>query len=140
MGYSIHDLLADVGAIAADRPNPFAAGVPGKRWLRAFSARHPEGSWRSTQSLSVVRASGDNKTKLARYADLLEGLLRDLTLLPRNIYNLDETMFKVKTPRTFAQCGARTVVAIAPDPMPHTSVLWRASTPTARRLCPRSSS
>lgn len=123
LGYSTEDLRAAVSAITADRPNPFRDGVPGKRWLRSFFKRHPEISLRSTQSLSIVRASSDNKAKLTRYADLLEGLFRRHTLIARNIYNCDETMFKANTPRTIAPCGARTVVGIAPDAMQHTSVL-----------------
>ena len=58
-----------------------------------------------------------------RYFDLLEQLIADHKFLPRNMWNLDESMVKPKNPKVLAKKGTRTVHALTNAPWPHVSIL-----------------
>lgn len=123
LGLSAADLQRAVHDLVEGRASPFNNGVPGDKWLRLFFKRHADIALRSTQALSRARASGDNPATLSRYADLLASVLASKNYEARNIHNLDETMFASRPPKTIALKGTRTVTALAPPVLLHTSML-----------------
>jgi hypothetical protein len=117
------DVCAAVLELAADRPTPFGKKGPGRDWMEGFLDRHPELSLRHAQRLSRARAQNDNKNVLQHWADLLDRTLAKYNFLPRNIWNVDETMAEGKTPRTFAERNTRTVLSIWSEQLLHTTIV-----------------
>lgn len=68
---------------------------PSNKWIRSFLKRHRELSLRTADSLDESRANL-NQSDVDDYFQLLDGVLQKHSLLPSQIYNMDETGFSGK--------------------------------------------
>ena len=91
-----------------DRPNPFNNNYPGKDWMISFVRRHKE-TLRpcKLELLTKVRSEGLSENVVTMFYSLLEDEIQEKNILPKSIYNLDETEIntdsqakKVFVPRT----------------------------------------
>lgn len=62
----------------------------GKTWPKRFVARHPEIKMKWTTSLEKCRAASLNRTVVEEFHQLIEDLISDFSIIPKNIYNMDE--------------------------------------------------
>ena len=56
----------------------FTDGIPGKKWITGFRARHPELSLRKPQKISGVRAAMMNRTVTEKYFEASETIITTL--------------------------------------------------------------
>jgi hypothetical protein len=106
------------------RRNPWADGrLPGRDFWEGFMRRHPEVSKRTPEALKKARAQQDNVYVYSHFFDLLEDLVNRKQYLPRNIYNDDETMAKLKQGWVLARRGEKTVYVLEDAEWPHITVL-----------------
>jgi hypothetical protein len=62
---------------------------PGKNWTRAFAKRHPEVKARTSMALDWDRYNIYDK--VVHWFKVIGRVLQDPTVLPGNVYNMDET-------------------------------------------------
>lgn len=64
--------------------------MAGWDWLHAFRQRNPSLSLRTPESTSAARACAFNKPQIEKYFKLLDTVLQEHNIKPKNIYNVDE--------------------------------------------------
>ena len=65
---------------------------PGKNWPRAFEKRHPELKARRVRSIDWKRHGNTIHDKIREWFEMIGRVLQhDLAILPKNVYNMDET-------------------------------------------------
>lgn len=64
---------------------------PGKNWPQGFYNRHPELKARRTKAIDSSRYDDSIYEKVAEWFTLIQKELEDTTILPENVYNMDET-------------------------------------------------
>lgn len=74
-----------------EHPFPLSKGAAGKKWLRNFRKRHPTLSIRKPHSVSLSRAKGFTKEKVAAFFDMLLPELNKVGMNPSKVFNVDET-------------------------------------------------
>lgn len=74
-----------------EHPFPLSKGAAGKKWLRNFLKRHPTLSVRKPHSVSLSRAKGFTKEKVAAFFDMLLPELIKVGMNPTKVFNVDET-------------------------------------------------
>ena len=57
--------------------------------------RHPDLKTRWTQSLEQCRANNVNRPTVYKFFDILEELVKEFNIPIENIYNMDETGFRI---------------------------------------------
>lgn len=100
------------------RDNPFANNRPGKKWYASFLKRNPMISERTSQNLTITRASvttgqlTDWFNEIFNY--LQENKYDDILNDPKRIFNADETAFFLnpKGDKVMAERGAKNVYKI----------------------------
>jgi hypothetical protein len=71
----------------ASRPNK----PPGKNWAQAFGKRHPEVKAKRIRSIDWKRHEVHTYDKVTEWFEVIGKVLQDPTILPENVYNMDET-------------------------------------------------
>ena len=71
--------------------NNRAIKPPGKNWARAFEKRHPELRSRRMRAIDWNRHENNIYDKIKHWFEVIEKVLQDPTILPENVYNMDET-------------------------------------------------
>jgi 4-hydroxybenzoate polyprenyltransferase len=64
--------------------------VIGVRWIDRYLTRNPQIRTKPSDLLERVRARGSTREAYTEYFDLLERVIREKKILPRNISNMDE--------------------------------------------------
>nr|XP_023018356.1 uncharacterized protein LOC111507298 [Leptinotarsa decemlineata] len=96
-------------------PNKFSLlqESAGKKWMKGFLNRHRDKiSFRRPTGTSVVRAAGFNKQSVDEFFDLLENIMEEKKLSPRQMFNVDECGISVvqsKCPQILAMKGKRQI-------------------------------
>ena len=88
----------------------------GEDWLRGFRRRNNNLALRMPESTSIARAMGFNRPAVSNFfQNLKEVLLRDGTITPQNIWNLDETGIStvVKPGKIFGEKGTKQIGRIS---------------------------
>ena len=88
----------------------------GEDWLRGFRKRSGKLSLRNPESTSLARSVGFNRPAVDNFfCKLKEALLRDGTISPQNIWNLDETGIStvVKPSKILAKKGVKQIGQIS---------------------------
>jgi hypothetical protein len=78
-------------SIARQRSTNESVKRPGKNWPRAFEKRHPELQARRVRSIDWKRHSSNIHEKIVEWFDVIGQVLQDPSVLPENVYNMDET-------------------------------------------------
>jgi hypothetical protein len=78
-------------SIARQRSTNESVKRPGKNWPRAFEKRHPELQARRVRSIDWKRHNSNIHEKIVEWFDVIGQVLQDPSVLPENVYNLDET-------------------------------------------------
>lgn len=65
--------------------------MAGWTWLNGFRQRNPTISLRSPESTSAARARAFNKVQIAKYFQMLSGVLDEHKFQPNDIWNMDES-------------------------------------------------
>ena len=68
-----------------------AVKPPGKDWARAFEKRHPELRSRRVRAIDWKRHENNIYDKITHWFEMIGKVLQDPTILPENVYNMDET-------------------------------------------------
>lgn len=76
-------------SVARQRSMNKPAKPPGKNWARAFEKRHPELKARKSTALDWDRYNIYDK--VVHWFEVIRKVLQDQTVLPENVYNMDET-------------------------------------------------
>ena len=63
----------------------------GKNWPRAFERRHKELKARKVRAIDWKRHENNIYPKMTEWFEVIEKVLEDPTVLPENVYNMDET-------------------------------------------------
>ncbi len=64
---------------------------PGKNWPRAFEKRHPELRARRVRAIDWKRHEINIRDKIVEWFEVIQKVLRDPAIRPKNVYNMDET-------------------------------------------------
>lgn len=78
-------------SIARQRSTNKSVKRPGKNWPQAFEKRHPELQARRVRSIDWKRHSSNIHEKIVEWFNIISHVLQDPSILPENIYNMDET-------------------------------------------------
>ncbi|KAF2427769.1 hypothetical protein EJ08DRAFT_615507, partial [Tothia fuscella] len=81
-------------AFSATRQRPLSDRPPkplGKNWAKALETRYPQLKARRVKALDWNRYEKNIYKKITHWFDAIEDVLRDLTVLDENLYNIDET-------------------------------------------------
>lgn len=62
----------------------------GGSWPKRFLKRHPDLKIKKTQGLESARAKALNQFAVGGFFDMLDELIKEYDILPKNIYNMDE--------------------------------------------------
>jgi hypothetical protein len=63
---------------------------PGKNWPKAFQRRHPELKSRKLNAIDWNRHDNNIYDKIVEWFEVIRTTLQDPTVLPENVYNMDE--------------------------------------------------
>ena len=64
---------------------------PGKNWPKAFAERNPELQARKVKAMDWKRHENNVYDKIIEWFDVIGQVLKDPSVLPGNVYNMDET-------------------------------------------------
>jgi DDE superfamily endonuclease len=64
---------------------------PGRNWAQAFEKRHPELKARRVRSIDWKRHGKNMNVKMIHWFEVIGRVVRDPSVLPENVYNMDET-------------------------------------------------
>ena len=78
-------------SIARQRSTKKSIKRPGKNWPRAFEKRHPELQARRVRSIDWKSHGNNIYEKIVEWFDIIGQVLQDPSILPENVYNMDET-------------------------------------------------
>jgi hypothetical protein len=76
-------------SVARQRSKNMPPKPPGRNWARAFEKRHPELKARRSTALDWNRYNIYDK--VVHWFEVIGQMLKDQTVLPENVYNMDET-------------------------------------------------
>lgn len=76
-------------SVARQRSTNKSPKPPDKNWARAFEKRHPELKARRNRPLDWDRYNIYNK--VVHWFEVIGKVLQDLSIIPENVYNMDET-------------------------------------------------
>jgi hypothetical protein len=71
-----------------------------KMWVSRFISRHPEWYKRPSRSLDAVRAAAEQPARIGLWYSRFEEIVRAEGIPPEDIWNMDETSFRVGIART----------------------------------------
>ena len=85
--------------------------MAGEAWLSGFLSRHPNLAIRTPEATSLARAAAFNKPNIAKFFDILNGVVTKHNIVGRNILNLDESGITTvqKVPKVISQKGSKQV-------------------------------
>lgn len=80
-----------------DRKNPFTDGRPGRHWLEGFKKRHPNVTYRTAQSLELIRENVTEEDLRQWFSEIKDYLSEKglLDLPPSRVFNCDETSIQL---------------------------------------------
>ena len=83
------------GALQVNPKVKFTANRPGPDWVKRFYKRHKKDlTLRKKDKLTYKRAQSLTKANKALYFEMLDKVIKDHDIQPRNIYNADEAGFQ----------------------------------------------
>ena len=77
--------------IARQRSTNKATKPLGKNWPRGFQKRHPALKSRRVRAMAWERHENNIYDKITHWFEVIREVLQDLSILPENVYNMDET-------------------------------------------------
>ena len=78
-------------SIARQRSTNKAIKPPGKNWPRGFQRRHPALKSQRVKAMAWERYENNIYDKIIHWFEVIREVLQDPAILPRNVYNIDET-------------------------------------------------